>query len=210
MPSDYSFDVTHPAAIEQAVPGSPMAGRTATIERIFSAASQGDITYTLFVPAGWLDWGLDNGFLGFDIKACKARLVDQGAHKATACTQPFIAQSVINMLKQPPSETENKKIPIAEVEYTGAELLKLFEEETGAKWEVTNITLPELLETAEKAKAANDIRLRVVSITHFINFGGFGATYFPDALSSSLEGTPYQRKSLKQIVRDAVQRMESS
>ena len=210
MPSDYSFDVTHPAAIEQAVPGSLMAGRTATIERIFSAASQGDITYTLFVPAGWLDWGLDNGFLGFDIKARKARLVDQGAHKATACTQPFIAQSVVNMLKQPPSETENKNIPLAEVEYTGLELLKLFEAETGAKWEVTNITLPELLETAEKANAANDIRLHVVSITHFINFGGFGATYFPDALSSSLEGTPYQRKSLKQIVRDAVQRMESS
>jgi hypothetical protein len=208
VPSDYSLDMTHPASIEQAVPGSPMADRAASINTILATASQGDITYTLFVPAGWLDWGLTNGFLGFDIKARKARLVDHGVHKATGCTRQFIAQSVVNMLKQPPGETENKKIPIAEVEYTGIELLKCFEEETGDKWEVANVSLPELLDIAEKAKAANDARLHVTSITHFLNFGGFGATYFPEALSSSLSPSPYQRKSLNEIVRDAIQQVE--
>lgn len=180
------------------------------ISSIINAASRGDITYTQFVPAGWLDWGLANGFLGFDVKTRKARLVDNGAHKATGCTEPFIAEAVVSMLKQPPSETENKKIQIAEVEYSGKELLACFEEETGTKWEVENITPPELLEIAEKARVGNNARLRTVSITLFLNFGGSGAGYFPHALSSLVEGSTYQRKTLKQIVKDAVGKAQAS
>jgi len=210
VPSDYSLDITHPATTAQATTGSTIEGRAALISNITKAAIRGDISYTQFVPAGWLDWGLPNGFLGFDIKARKARLIDHGVHKATGCTEPFIADAVVSMLKQPPSETENKMIHIAEVEYSGKELLACFEEETGAKWEVENITPSELLEIAEKSKVENNARLRTISITLFLNFGGSGAGYFPRALSSPLEGSKYQRKTLKQIVKDAVEKTQSS
>jgi hypothetical protein len=210
VPSDYSLDITHPSAIAQAAPGSTIAGRAALINSIINAAERGEITYTQFIPSGWMDWGLPNGFMGFDIKARKARLVDSGAHTATGCTQPFIAEAVISMLKQPPNETENKMIHIAEVEYSGQELLSLFEDETGSKWQVEDITPQGLLELADKAKMENNARLRTVSITLLLNFGGSGAAYFPGALTTPLKGSRYQRKTARQIVKDAVEKAQSS
>lgn len=149
VPSDYSLDITHPAAEAQAAPGKPFIGRLALKNSLIHAANEASITYTQFFPAGWLDWGLPNGFLGFDIKARKARLVDHGISKATGCTQPFIAEAVVTMLKQTPSATENKTLQIAEVDYSGAELLSLFEKETGTKWDVENVTVDGLLDIAE-------------------------------------------------------------
>lgn len=209
VPSDYSLDITHPTAVAQAAPGSTIAGRAALVNIIMNAAKRGEITYTQFVPSGWMDWGLPNGFMGFDIKARTARLVDNGVHTATGCTQPFIAEAVLSMLKQPPNETENKMIHIAEVQYSGRELLSIFEEETGSRWQVEGITAQGLLDLADRAETESNARLRTVSITLFLNFGGSGAAYFPEALKSPLKGSRYQRKTVRQIVKDAIEKVQS-
>jgi hypothetical protein len=191
-------------------PGNPLERRSAFIEHLFSVAIHGDISYTLFVPSGWIDQGLLNGFLGFDIKSRTATLVDDGIHKATGCTKPFIAQAVLDMLHRPASETENKKIQIAEVEYSGAELLANLEQETGAKWTVTHVTSAALLKKAESAAASGNFMGVMVSLLHVLNYGGSGAAYFPEALSSDIGGPHYRRKTLKQIVKEAVQASNTS
>lgn len=154
--------------------------------------------------------GLTKWISGFDIKARKARLVDHGISKATGCTQPFIAEAVVTMLKQTPSATENKTLQIAEVDYSGAELLSLFEKETGTKWDVENVTVDGLLDIAERAKAENNPRLRTVSTTLALNYGGSGAAYFPQALSSPIIRPRYLRRSLAQIVKTAIQETGSA
>jgi hypothetical protein len=73
-----------------------------------------------------------------------------------------------------------------------------------------NITSPELLEVAEKAEAEYDVRLRVISTTNFLNFGGSGAAYFPQALPSPIRESQYERKTLKQIVKNAVHSVQLS
>ncbi|KFY49826.1 hypothetical protein V495_00437 [Pseudogymnoascus sp. VKM F-4514 (FW-929)] len=208
VPCDYSADVTHPFIISLAEQGKPMSTRAANIKNIFDIASTGAITYTILVPAGWIDNGLDNGFLGFDIPARKARLVDQGVHKATGCTKYFIALALLDMLLRPPGESENKKIHIAEVEYSGAALLKELEEETGAKWDVTHVTSAELIEKAEQYRANGDLRMTAVSLIHLLNYGGSGAAYYPQALLAELVGPKYQRKTLTQIVKEAVRKAD--
>jgi len=210
VPSDFSGDITHPGAMALAKAGNPLERRSAMIQHLFNVANTGDITYTLFVPAGWIDQGLVNGFLGFDIKSRTARLVDEGTHNATGCTKPFIAQAVLDMLRRPSNETKNKKIQIAEVRYSGAELLADLEEETGAKWAVTNVNSTTLVELAERAAATGDSKVAMESLLHALNFGGSGAAYFPKALESELVGSQYRRKTLKLIVKEAVKQVMGS
>jgi hypothetical protein len=112
------------------------------------------------------------------------------------------------MLLRPPGESENKKIHIAEVEYSGAALLKELEEETGAKWDVTHVTSAELIEKAEQYRASGDLRMTAVSLIHLLNYGGSGAAYYPQALLTELVGPKYQRKTLTQVVKEAVRKAD--
>lgn len=204
FPSEYTLDVTNPWARELA--GDSTLGALAKNADILrDLANEGKIEYTTLVTGGLLDWGLNAGFLGFDVPQCKAVLYDGGKAFATGCTMDFVARAVETLLRMPAAETKNRRVKIAEVRYTGAEILGLFEDVTGKKWSVTESSTAQLTESARIAQQAGDAMGRYVGYILTLNFDGKGAGDFPEDLQWSAQGEfEIQRKSLREVVEDAV------
>lgn len=111
------------------------------------AAENGDIESTTIVPSGFLDWGLRNGFLGFDIPRRKVVLFDQGIHMSTGMTLDFLARCVVSVLRMPAESTRNRRIHVAEARFSGREVV---EDVVGEKFEVVFRGTEELWEEARQ------------------------------------------------------------
>jgi len=200
MPSEYTLDVTHPRYKEIAA-GNPLSSKLEVVAQLDQAAEKHEIEYTTVVSSGFLDWGLNTGFIGFDISGRKAILYDNGIHTATGVTLDFLARSVVAVLRMPQDETKNKRIRVAETSYSGKEILGLLEEVTGEKFEVTSETTAGIMKKAGDAKG----RMFIVGWILGLNFNGSGAGDLREGLEWNSTGKfAISRKSLKEIVREAV------
>lgn len=196
MPSEYTLDVTHPRYREIAI-GNPLGLKLEVVEELEKLAENHEIEYTTIVSSGFLDWGLDTGFLGFDIPGRKVTLYDQGIHKATGVTLDFLARCIVSVLRMPKDVTKNKRIRVAETSYSGKEILNILEEVTGEKFEVTLETTAELV---EKAKDVNG-RMFMVGFILALNFNGSGPGDLSDGLEWNSSGEfALSRKNLREIV----------
>ena len=198
FPGEYTLDVTHPSTLE-ITSGSGLVPKIALAERLEREGREGRIEWTTIVCGGFLDWGLQNGFTGFHIKERKATLRDGGKHMATGCTLAFIAACVVRAIALR-NEVKNKRVRIAEVRYSGLEILHLLEEATSASFEVEDVNTDEDLVKARKSGNMLKITLAVLMR---LNYGGSGAAYFEDGLEWG--GKAMARKTLKEIVDEAVE-----
>ena len=82
-------------------------------DRLAEIAEQGRIEYTTIVTSGLMDLLLTRDMLGFDLQ------------NQRRCSMPEV-------------ETKNRRIRVAEVEYTGQDILGELERATGKKWMVEN------------------------------------------------------------------------
>ncbi|KAK4942876.1 hypothetical protein LTR10_017452 [Elasticomyces elasticus] len=208
MPSEYTLDVTYPSARELGL-GNFIGARAAWADRLAEIASTGQITYTTLVTGGFLDFGLSTGMLGFDSTNKAARLYDHGQNAVTACTVPFIAKAVVVALQMPVDQVENKRINVAEVEYTGKELLQICELVTGEHWHVEEVSTESARQKGKELLAEGNARGAYLNFATALNFDGCGAAN----LTSGLEfGSGYglQRRSLEEIVREAVKPFQDS
>ncbi|MCJ1377444.1 hypothetical protein MMC17_000539 [Xylographa soralifera] len=198
FPGEYTLDVLHPSTLEIAS-GSGLAPKIALAERLEREGREGRIEWTNIVCGGFLDWGLQNGFTGFHIKEKQATLNDGGKHMATGCTLAFIAACVVRAITLR-DEVKNKRVRIAEVKYSGLEILHLLEEATSAHFEVEDVNTEENLIKARKSGNMLQITLAVLKR---LNYNGSGAAYFEDGLKWG--GKTMVRKTLKEIVDEAVE-----
>jgi uncharacterized protein YbjT (DUF2867 family) len=200
MPSEYTLDVMHPHAIE--VAGSTvLTGRIRNARELESLAENGEIEYTTLVPGAILDWWFENGTLGVDMKGKKVTLYDGGEKQVTGSTTDFIANCVGAVVRLAPETTKNRRIRIAEVTYSGLEILRAFKEVTGEKWEVEEKSTDSLLVEGKKAGARGDMRGFYLGNILKLNFDGEGAAFFQEGLSFG--DKPVERRSLKDIVKAA-------
>lgn len=206
LPSDYTLDVLHPKVREVAAV-APLGARTALADRIVTTAETGQIEYTSIMTVGLLDWALEHGFGSFNIPRREATLYDDGVNKCTACTTPFVAQAVVAVLQMPEAETRNRRIGVAEVEYSGVEMLEAMEKVTGQKWNVKRVSTEALLVNGRKALVEGNARAAYVAHVVALNFDGSGPARFEKGLEWNRDGKfSVQRKSLQQILREAVER----
>ena len=105
----------------------------------------------------------------------------------------------------PEVETKNRRIRVAEVEYTGQDILGELERATGKKWTVENGSTDEALEKGKEALARGDGRAAYLGYISKLNFDGSGAAHFEEGLAWNSSGEyAVPRKSLREMVDDAV------
>lgn len=95
------------------------------------------------------------GSLGFSLKDKKATIFDSGNEPFTGSNLPFIGSAIAAILKNP-EITANKYIEIASFITTQNEILKLLEEESGAKWEVEHKKTEDSQRIADEKLAKGD------------------------------------------------------
>ncbi|KIW16070.1 hypothetical protein PV08_06121 [Exophiala spinifera] len=202
MPSEYTFDITHSAA-RSLGDGNLIGERVSWADGLSRIASEGHITYTTLITGGFLDWGLRGGMLGFDLAQQEAVLYEKGEHKATGCTVGFVANAIVASLLLPDAETRNKRIYVAEVEYTGQEVLEVFQHVTGKTWKVTEVSVASTLEEGHQLLAQGNRRGAYVNYAVALNFNGCGAGYLVAGLDfgRTLGSLGLERQSLESIIR---------
>jgi len=131
---------------------------------------------------------------------------------ATGCTIPFIAASVIAAVNMPEEETKDKRIHIAEFEYTGQEILDALEEASGTKFEIARVPIAELMGKFEAAKMESRMREVFVLPVVILNFGAIdgkaepcGAGLLSDGLTWNAKGLLTQkRKTVQEVAREVM------
>jgi uncharacterized protein YbjT (DUF2867 family) len=210
MPSEYTLNVTHPAA-RALGKGNMLGGRASWADKLATIASSGQITYTTLVTGGFLDWGIKSGMLGFDLAQRAAVLYDGGQHKVTACTVGFVAEAILTALRMPNEKMANKRLYVAEVEYTGEELLRTIELASGDKWTATQLSTESAKDNGMKLQAEGNLRAAYLNFARALNFDGCGAADLRSGLEFGRElEVDLQRRSLSDIVRSVIDEATTS
>ncbi|KAL5093666.1 hypothetical protein Trisim1_010397 [Trichoderma cf. simile WF8] len=115
----------------------------------------------------FFDWGIKTQFLlGINAKDKTGTIVDSGNKPYAATHVSFIGEAVAAILKKP-EETENKYLSIFSFAITQNEVLKIFEEETGSKFQITKLKGSDLIKAATDSVAKGDYGNSVVPFVQY-------------------------------------------
>ena len=148
----------------------------------------------------------EEDFWPFDFEKKYAILYGGGTGKRTGCSMEFTGKCVAAALKMPEAETKNKRIRIAELEYTGRGILDALEEATGgSKWETEVRPLSDLTAQEEEDLRNNNMVRAYLDFVVRGDFDDSPSGYLPDGLSRFHNGDfKVSRKSLKQVIEEVV------
>ena len=176
-------------------------------DQLAQIAADGQITSTTLVTGGFLDHNIKSGMFGIDIANRRARLFDHGRNKVTACTVRFVAEALVTALRMPEEERKNRRVHVAEVEYTGQELLRALESSTGDKWSVEEIDTYHAERKGRALRAEGDARSAYLNFVLSLSFNGCGSAVLSSGLKFG-QGFPLERFNLEQIVEGIVQEVK--
>jgi hypothetical protein len=209
FPSEYTLDVLHPAAVNLMGESHP---RVQHARKFDSLMPSDTISSTTIVSGMFVDFALRGHHGNYDPRNKQAILYDEGNVSATGCSCDFIAASVVAALQMPEHETKNRRIHIAEVKYTGRQLLGALETATKSQFSVTQIPSSQIQEKLDAAKEQGLVRETFVLPVVLLNFaavdgenGPCGAGLLEDGLRWNAGGFLHQkRKTLYEIAREVV------
>jgi len=194
----------HPHAI--AIGGSSvLAAKLASVRRLQSLAEVGQLEFTTLVTGAFLDFWLENTTPVISPLSKTITLLDGGEKKMTGVTTSFIAKCIGAIVAMPEEATKNQRIRIAEVVYTGKDLLHTLEEVTGMKWTVSNGSTDYALKEGLEAGKRGDLRGFYLGNIIKINFKGEGAGYFEEGMQW-MDGAVH-RQSLKEIAEKSMSQL---
>ncbi|KAH7370578.1 hypothetical protein BKA65DRAFT_562405 [Rhexocercosporidium sp. MPI-PUGE-AT-0058] len=197
MPSEFTVDVLHPNALTFAGT-SLVAAKIANAKYIQELAQQGKIEYTTLVTGGFLDWWFEMPNPVVNVMGREVKIFDGGDKRLTGVSTEFVARCIEAVILMPEEETRDQRIRVAEVEYSGNDMLRAFEEVTGEEWTAVHQTTDALLYEAEKASGRGDKRGQYLATILKLNFDGRGAASFEEGKSFAPK---VERGSLVDIVR---------
>ena len=201
IPSEFGGDHGDPFAAT--IP--TISGKLAVNE--FLKKNQPAIAHTFISTGVFLDWGFDNGFLGFDIPNHSALLYDGGKNRTSGTTLPNVAKAVVGVLRRP-ELTLNKRIFIADATITQQEALGLFEKYTNAKWTVKNVSIDDTRKKAAENLATGNFPQAFAGYIMVLAYSDSKANIFEGKTSNKDLGVP--TLSLDQIVKEAVERKKAT
>ncbi|KAL4959451.1 uncharacterized protein BDV14DRAFT_10622 [Aspergillus stella-maris] len=201
IPNDHNWDITHPSVRDTAA--SVLERRWEFQGRLEDVARAGQIEWVVVSPSQFLDDDYAMEWLGFDIRARKATLYDGGRNKATGCSIGFLgdvyALVLVDWMDGNGLGVINQRTRVAEAEYTGLEILGLFEEIMGEKWSVVeDVSSAESLRRSAEAEGKEGLRKSFLAHVLRLNYDGSGAAHLADGLSWG--GNRLRRRSLRDIV----------
>jgi len=126
IPSEYGSDTLNP----KAAPLPLFAHKKTEQKYIEELAAQGQITYTIVINGPFLDFGLNHGFLGPDLKKKQITYLDGGNAKFSTTTLANVAKAVVGVLTKP-EETKNRAVYVQDAALTLKDLFRLSKQALG-------------------------------------------------------------------------------
>ncbi|CAF1462835.1 unnamed protein product [Adineta ricciae] len=200
IPSQFVSDISHPFY-------SSLPFTTPKIETMeLLKKNESKMAYTFITTGTFLDWGLDNGFLGFDIPNRTVTLYDHGENFFSATTLSSVVKAVVAILHHP-QLAQNKRIYIADATMTQNEILQLFEKYTNTKWTIKHMSTDDSFKQGAENYANGDRRKGIHQYLMSVIYNGKGASRFDDKLSNKALGLPSIQP--EEIIKEVVQRCKT-
>lgn len=116
--------------------------------------------------------------LGINAEAKTGEIIDSGNKPWAATNTYFVGETVAAILKKP-EETANKFLNVFSFQTTQNEVLKIFEEESGSKYQVSHVKGSDVLQAATASVAKGDYKQ---SIGPFVRY-----TFFADGVGGPVD-----------------------
>ncbi|CAF3649068.1 unnamed protein product [Adineta steineri] len=201
LPSEYGFDLDDPAASSTPI-NIPLLENIELLKQ-----NQSRMAYTFISTGAFLDWGLDNGFLGFDIPNRAVTLYDDGKHLVSGTLLKNLGKAVVAILHHP-ELTLNQRICLADTTFTQEEVLNLLKKYTDNKWTVKHITTEEVLKQAQEDWEKDNWMDAYIAFVLAYAYNGKGMCNFEKKTSNKALGL--ESITLEQVVKEAVQPKETN
>ncbi|KAK9795642.1 putative NmrA-like domain-containing protein [Seiridium cardinale] len=141
IPSEFGINTQ---TVQQEGLRTILAGKIKTVDYIKEKSKENPtFTWTGITNGLFFDWGLRLSGLGFNKDAKTAVIVDSGDTPFFASNMSFIGKAVAAILSHA-DKTANQYLSIASFALTRNQLLKIFEEESGAKYTVKPVKSSDL------------------------------------------------------------------
>ncbi|KAK4071760.1 uncharacterized protein Triagg1_5998 [Trichoderma aggressivum f. europaeum] len=182
LPSEFSSS-SQDSAVLQLLP--LFSQKSEMIEYLKTKQSPG-FSWTGVATSLLFDWGLRNGFLGYDIANKTATVWDGGDKRFTLTNERDLGIAITSVLKKP-EETSNKYLFISSVETTQNEILTALEEATNTKWTINITTTEEQVNDAFQKLTSGDLNgaFALVRATSYSNTPGLKSNYAQDETLSN-------------------------
>lgn len=176
IPSEYGSDTLNP----KAGPLPLFAHKKAEQRYLEELAAQDKISYTVVINGPFLDFGLNHGFLGPDLKKRQITYLDGGISKFSTTTLPTVAKAVVGVLTKL-DETKNRAVYVQDAALTLKDLFRLSKQALGEEgWtEIDGGTTEEKerLSYEKLAKGQKDMGVFVGFLMSAIFREGYGGDF---------------------------------
>ncbi|QPC71328.1 hypothetical protein HYE68_002080 [Fusarium pseudograminearum] len=174
LPSEFSSSSEDPAVLKL----FPLFEVKKNLIDYLKTKEKDGLSWTGLATGLLFDWGLANGFLGYDIKNRTAKIWDDGNKKFTLTNEKQLAQAIVSTL-QYPEETRNRYLYVYSVITTQNEILQSLEKATGGKWNVEKTSTDAEIAEPQKRLGAGHFSggFILVHATTYGNTDGLRADY---------------------------------
>lgn len=214
FPSEYTLDVLHPQAVSLLAGDGdiwPDSMSPVAVARNFTALANHNspTSFTTVIPSAFIDGWLEGGFGLFETKRRRVTLIDGGDHHFTGCSLPFIAASIVAVLKMDEEKTKNKRIHISELRTTMNEMINAYEEVTGVEFERVPVSVQTLMAQRDNLIESGELFPALFVSIQIGAYGGGGAADLADGLQFDGDGhLGVQRATIKQIAAEVAKKIE--
>jgi hypothetical protein len=174
LPSEFSSSSEDPVVLEL----FPLFEVKKNLIEYLKSKEKDGLSWTGLATGLLFDWGIANGFLGYDIRNRSAKIWDDGNKRFTLTNEKQLARAIISTL-QHPEETRNRYLYIYSVITTQNEILHYLEQATGGKWNVERTSTDAEVAEARKRLSAGDFSGGFI-LVHATSYGdkdGLRANY---------------------------------
>lgn len=170
IPSEFGGDTRNAAGVEL----SPIyRGKLNVVEYLQS--KKGKIEYTIVPTGPFLEFGIQIGFLGNDLKQDKFTITEGGDNKFTATTLPQVGEGVAAILKHD-KETANQYVPLESFLITQNELHAALET-GGRKLKIEHQSGKALIENSQAGVSSGSIWALYGLIQATVFIPGYGSEF---------------------------------
>lgn len=145
IPGEFGGDSTNAKAVEM-IP--PLKVRNDVVAYLRAQEGNG-LSWTAVINGQILDWGLANGFLGFDMVERRARVFDGGKQFFSVSTLGLIGQAVANCLLDI-EVVKNKYVYVASFTITQNDILDELKSVDEHSWTVENVLSEDVVRDAQE------------------------------------------------------------
>lgn len=189
IPSEFGSNTQNKAALDFV----PMFAMKNQVTDYLKTKEAEGLTWSAIITGAFFDWGIQTGFLGFDLAARKAQLYDSCNEKWATTTLSTIGLSVTGTLKHA-EQTANQYVYVDSFTVSQNEVLASLEKATGKKWEVEHLDSEKETKVAQQALKEGNIAgvFTLIKISAFS--GKHGGNYREDhKMSNDLFGLPKEK-----------------